>query len=237
MNSAGHAAKSKAAAPGMADARGIALGYEPPADGGSEGRLWIPVGGSHRVVADRARTARLLDAVLDLRPERRARTARLRAADLKPERRARLVVLGTEVGALSFAQRTALRARVAFLPAAGGLISHLNAWENIVLPLGFHHPERLHGIAGRVFELLAGLGTEPHALLAKLPEDMTLYEKKVAGCVRIMLEAPELVLAEDLTGGLEAFNERGRAAAGFAAAYHAACAGGTFIQLENAPDA
>ena len=221
MNSAGHAANSQAASPGMADVRGIALGYEPPPDEGSEGRLWIPVGGSHRIVADRARTARLLGAVLDVRPERRAR----------------LVVLESDVGALSFAERTALRARIAFLSADGGLISHLNAWENIVLPLGFHHPKRLHGIAGSVLDLLAGLGTEPRALLAKLPEDMTLYEKKAAGCVRIILEAPELVLAEDLTGGLEAFNERGRAAAGFAAAYHTACAGGTFIQLENAPDA
>lgn len=220
MNSAGHAAKSKATATGIADARGIALGYEPPADDGS-GRLWIPVGGSHRVVADRALKARLLDSVLELMPEPGAR----------------LVVLGTEVGALRLAERTALGARIAFLPAAGGLISHLNAWENIVLPLGFHHPERLRGIAGRVLELLAGLGTEPRALLAKLPEELTLYEKKAAGCVRIMLDAPELVLAEDLTGGLEAFNERERAAAGFPAAYHAACAGGTFIQLENAPDA
>jgi hypothetical protein len=234
MNSAGPAAKSKAAAPGMADVRGIALGYEPPAGDDGECRLWIPVGGSHRIVADRARTARLLDAVLDIRPEHRARKPRLHAADVRPERRARLVVLEAEVGALDFAERTALRARIAFLPAAGGLISHLNAWENIVLPLGFHSPERLHGIAGCVQDLLAGLGTEPHALLAKLPEEMTLYEKKVAGCVRMMLEAPELVLAEDLTGGLEAFDERGRAAAGFAATYLAACAGGTFIQLENA---
>lgn len=234
MNPAGHAAKAEA--PGMTDARGIALGYEPPEDRSSEGRLWIPVGGTHRVVADRDRKARLLEAVLNLRPERRVRKARPRAPDPKVERRAQLIVLGAKVGSLNFAERVALRARVAFLPAAGGLISHLNTWENIVLPLGFHHPKRLHGIEDRVLGLLAGLGTEPHALLAKLPEELTLYEKKVAGCVRIILEAPELVLADDLMGGLEAFNERGRAATGFAAAYHAACAGGTFIQMENAPD-
>ena len=125
---------------------------------------------------------------------------------------------------------------MAFLPAAGGLISHLNAWENILLPLGFHQPGRLRGITERVLDLLAGLGTEPRALLGKLPEEMTLYEKKAASCVRIMIEAPELVLAEDLTGGLEALDERGRAATGFAAAYLATCAGGTFIQLDNAPD-
>jgi len=231
MNSA--AANSKAASPGMADVRGIALGYEPAA---GEGRLWIPVGGSHRIVANHAHTTRLLDAVLEVRPERRARKPRPRSAEVTPDRRARLVLLGAEVGALSFAERTALRTRIAFLSTEGGLISHLNGWENIVLPLGFHHPERLHSIAGRVHDLLAELGTESRPLLAKIPDEMTLYEKKAAGCVRILLEAPELVLAEDLTGGLEAFNERGRAATGFAAAYHAACAGGTFIQLEYAPE-
>lgn len=236
MNSADQAAEENTVAPGKADARGIALGYEPPADRGGEARLWIPVGGSHRVVADRARKALLLDAVLEVRPERRSLRAWQHAPNATQERRARVVVLGTDIGALSFSQRAALRARVSYLSASGGLISHLNAWENIVLPLSFHHPKRVEGISGRVLELLAGLGTEPHALLAKLPEDLTLYEKKVAACVRIMLEAPELVLADDLTGGLDAFNERGRAATGFAAAYLAACKGGTFIQLENAPD-
>jgi cell division transport system ATP-binding protein len=167
----------------MADPRGIALGYEPPADRGGEGRLWIPVGGSHRVVADRERAGRLRDMVLDLMPEPGGR----------------LVVLGTEVGAVDPAERAAVRARVAFLPARGGLISHLNAWENIALPLGFHHPERLHGSAERVLDLLAGFGIEPRAMLAKLPDEMTLSEKRAAGCVRMLLEAPELVLAEDVT--------------------------------------
>lgn len=220
MSSAGPATKPKAAAPGTADARGIALGYEPPPERGGNGKLWIPAGGSHRVVADHARTARLRDIVLDLTPEPGAR----------------LVVLGNDVGALRAAERTALRSRIAFLPTDGGLISHLNCWENVILPLAIHHPKRVRDIAGRVLELLAGLGTEPHELLAKIPEEMTLYEKKAAGYVRILLEAPELVLAEDIAGGLDAFNERGRAATGFAAAYHAVCAGGTFVQLEYAPD-
>ena len=219
MNSAGRATETRAAAPGVADVRGIALGYEPPAGDNGDGRLWIPAGGSHRVVADRARTARLLAAILEL----------------KPERSARLVALGVEIGELRLAGRTALRARIAVLPAAGGLISHLNAWENIVLPLGFHHPERVRGSAAGVHTLLAGLGAEPRALLAKRPEVMTLYEKKLTGYVRILLEAPDLLLAVDLTGGLDAA-ERERAM-GFAGVYHATCPGGTFVQFEDAPDA
>lgn len=214
MSAAGRTTK-----PGAADAPGVALGYAPPPGDSGNGRIWITAGGRHRVhCANDARRTRLLAAVLDL----------------KLDRDARLVLLGAEVGALGRAERNALRARVGFLPAAGGLISHLNAWENIVLPLGVHHPERLQGSAARVHALLGEFGADPRALLAKLPEEMTLYEKKAAACVRMLLEAPELVLADDLAGGLDA---AGRARAeGFAEAYLAACPGGTFVQLDSAAE-
>jgi ABC-type transporter Mla maintaining outer membrane lipid asymmetry ATPase subunit MlaF len=196
----------------------VALGYEPPADRG-EGRIRIPMGGSHRVAGlSGTRKAGLLSAVLDL----------------KPELGARLVLLGLEVEELGPEERAALRARVAFLPAGGGLLSNLNAWENIVLPLGFHHPERLRGVAAQVDDLLEGLGADPRGLLAKLPERMSAYEKKLAGYVRILLETPELVVVEDLRAGLDAA-ERG-AATGFLQTYEARCPGGTFVQLEGSQE-
>ena len=216
MSASGHAVAF--AAP--AGTRGAALGYEPPADEPNAGRVWIASGGSHRVAApDEAFRSRLLHAVLDFR-----------IVD-----GARLVLLGAEVAALRPAERAALRARIGFLPRNGGLISHLNGWENIALPMGYHDPRRLREAAPRVYPLLEELGTEPGRLLSKLPEDMTLYEKKVAGYVRILLEAPDLVLVEDLNGGLEP-GERAKAA-GFASAYLARCPQGTFVQLEGAPDA
>ncbi|HTF16343.1 MAG TPA: hypothetical protein VK643_16925 [Burkholderiales bacterium] len=196
----------------------VALGYEPPA--GEDGRIWIPKGGNHQVAGlSDARKARLLGAVLDL----------------KSELGARLVLLGLEVDGLGPAERAALRARVAFLPADGGLLSNLNAWENIVLPLGFHAPRRMHGAAAEVNGLLEELGADPRSLLAKLPERMSAYEKKLAGYVRILLENPELVLVEDLLGGLDAADRAG--AAGFLPAYQARCPGGTFVQIEGSPEA
>jgi ABC-type lipoprotein export system ATPase subunit len=197
---------------------GVALGYEPHGDRG-EGRIWIPMGGSHRI-ADMTdtRKAGLLSAILDL----------------KSELGARFVLLGLDVDGLAPAERAALRARVAFLPAGGGLLSNLNAWENIVLPLGFHHPERLRGVAGEVNGLLKGLGADPHGLLAKLPERMSVYEKKLVGYVRILLESPELVLVEDLRAGLDA-PERA-AAAGFLKTYEARRPKGTFVQLEGSQE-
>jgi hypothetical protein len=67
-----------------------------------------------------------------------------------------------------------------------------------------------------------------------MPEDMTAYERKLAGYVRMRLCDPRLVLAEDPGGGLGA-GER-RRAAGFAAAYLADNPEGTFVQLEDVPD-
>ena len=196
---------------------GMALGYEPPAEHGGDGRLWIAAGGRHVHVAGDVQRKRLLSAVLNVNPEPGAK----------------LVLLGADAGALGQAGRSALRARIAFLPAAGGLLSNLNAWENMVLPLGFHHPERLRGIAARVHELVAGLGADPGGLLAKLPEQMTLYEKKLTGYVRILLEGPELLIAENLAGGLNA--AEGEMARRFPSAYFASCPPGTFVQLEDAP--
>ena len=198
-------------------ATGVALGYEPPPDHREE-RVWIPMGGSHRArgLSD-SQKKRLVSAVLDVRPELQAR----------------LVLLGSDVDGLRPEERAALRDRIAFLPAGGGLLSNLNAWENIVLPTGFHHPERLDEAAAQVADLLRALGAEPHSLLAKLPERMTEYEKKLTGYVRIVLEKPDLILVEEARSMDSA--ERG-GVAGFSAAYLASCPGGTFVQLEVAPD-
>jgi len=194
----------------------VALGYEPP--DGQGGRVWIPLGGSHRAAAQsETQRKRLVAAVLEVRAE--------------PE--ARLVLLGVEVEGLRPAGRAALRERVAFLPADGGLLSNLNAWENIVLPTGFHRPRRMRAIEAQVGELLRGFGADPRSLLDKLPEKMTAYERKLTGYVRISLEKPDLMLVEDPQGGLDAAERA--AAAQFPAAYLESCPGGTFVQLEVAP--
>lgn len=204
----------------MSAAAGVALGYEPVAeDQRREARIWIAPGGSHVVPAvSAAFKSALLSAVLELRPRNDAR----------------VVVLGAEIDALPPKARAGLRAQVAFLPANGGLISHLNGWENIALPIGYHAPKRLRGLAPEVYAMLEQFGADARSLLARLPEEMTLYERKLAGYVRMRLGRPKLVLAEDLGAGLGA-GER-RRAAGFAAAYLADCPEGTFIQLEDVPD-
>jgi len=216
MNCANQPAAATIQAPLALETSGVGLACELPADSGSDGGIWIPAGVSFRIrIANPVHRARLLAAIFDLVPD----------PDL------RLVLLGAELSALGMAERIALRARLAFLAAAGGLLSNLSAWENIVLPLGCHHPQRLHGIGAEVDALVSELGGVPKLLLGKLPEEMTLLEKKMTGFVRILLEAPDLVLVENFAAGLDS---AGRARLPyFANTYHARHPGGTFVQLED----
>ncbi|OFW16449.1 MAG: hypothetical protein A3H27_02065 [Acidobacteria bacterium RIFCSPLOWO2_02_FULL_59_13] len=216
MNTANQPVVAGARLPQALETSGVGLACELPADSGSDGRIWIPTGVSLRIrIANPAHRARLLAAIFDIEPD----------PDL------RLVLLGAEVNALSVEERTALRARLAFLASAGGLLSNLDAWENIILPLGCHHPERLQGIAVEVRALITELGAAPELLLAKLPEEMTPLERKITGFVRILLEAPDLVLVENFAAGLDSA-ERTRLSY-FANTYHARHPGGTFVQLED----
>jgi ABC-type lipoprotein export system ATPase subunit len=191
----------------------VILGYEPRADEEQPSRVWVESQGTHRVAA--ACKAELI-AAMQL---------------LKAPKGGRLVVLGTPVAELGEAERAALRARVGFVPAHGGLISNLNAWENISLPVGYHAPARLPRVPAQVRSLLEDLGGTDPDVLAKLPEHMTLYEKRLAAYIRALLEEPQLLVVENLAAGLGP-TKRKRAAR-FAEAYHARCPGGTYVQLDD----
>jgi ABC-type molybdate transport system ATPase subunit len=68
-------------------------------------------------------------------------------------------------------------------------------------------------------------------VLRKLPEELTLYEKRLVAYVRALLEKPALLLVETAAAGLGPTKRRRTAR--FAEAYHARCAGGTYVQLEE----
>jgi ABC-type transporter Mla maintaining outer membrane lipid asymmetry ATPase subunit MlaF len=183
------------------------------ADGESAERIWLEAPGTHSVAT--VRKNELLAAVLDLRPRGGAR----------------LFVLGTEVGALDEPQRLALLGKVGFVPASGGLISSLNGWENVTLPVAYHQPQRIPHLFDEVRELLEDLGGVEDDLLRKLPEEMTPYEKRLTAYVRALLEKPALLLVETAAAGLGPTKRRRTAR--FAEAYHARCPGGTYVQLEE----
>jgi len=189
------------------------LGYEPVADDESPERVWVDTPGCHSVSC--AYQDELLAALVDL----------------KTPRGARLLLFGTDVGPLPEAERLALMRRVGFVPASGGLISSLNAWENISLPVAYHAPQRLARAADEVRVLLDDLGGVDDGLLAKLPENMTLYERRLAAYIRALLEDPELLVVENLSAGLGPTKRR--RVARFADVYRARCPGGTFVQFDG----
>ena len=189
------------------------LGYEPLPGEETAERIWLEAPGTHRVAT--SCKDELLDAIHGLRPPGGAR----------------LFVLGSEVGRLGEAERLALLGRVGYVPANGGLLSSLNGWENITLPVSYHAPQRMAQLFDQVHEVLEDLGGVDDDLLRKLPEEMTLYEKRLAAYVRALLEKPALLLVETAAAGLGP-TKRKRTAR-FAEAYHARCAGGTYVQLEE----
>jgi ABC-type transporter Mla maintaining outer membrane lipid asymmetry ATPase subunit MlaF len=188
------------------------LGYEPARDGEAPERVWLDMPGSHRVSC--TYKDELLAALHDLRPSKGAR----------------LVLFGADVDALGEAERAALMRRVGFVPANGGLMSSLNAWENISLPVAYHAPRKLPEALREVHALLRELGGVGDGLLGKLPEHMTLYERRLAAYIRALLEDPELLVVESLAAGLGPTKRR--RAARFAEVYQARRPGGTFVQFD-----
>ena len=95
---------------------------------------------------------------------------------------------------------------VVIVPHNGGLISNLRVWENIILPVQYHGILLPGNLEDRVSELLDQCGlsdqTMVSALMLKLPDQLSLYEKRLAGFVRAMLMGPQLILYDGLTEGL-----------------------------------
>ena len=191
---------------------GTALSYNDPAGL----TLRVPVGGSYRLaVANSAERSRLLEMLMDF----------------EPPSNLRLVVLEKEVSSLDLEDARSVRGRIGFVPASGGLLSHLNAWENMVLPLGYHRPERLAGAAAQVYGILDQLELDAPSLLAKLPESMNSHEVKAACFIAAVLEGPDLMVFEAVAS--ETVNLDLDHVLKFAKAYALICPNGTFLVVEG----
>lgn len=140
-----------------------------------------------------------------------------------------LVLFGADVREASDAERSRLVRRIGYVPANGGLLSNLNAWENISLPIAYHAPQNLGGALAEVHALLDELGGVDDELLAKLPDDMTLYERRLAAYVRALLDGPDLLVVDDAETGLGAAKRR--RASRFAEVYRTRFPGGTYVEF------
>lgn len=87
----------------------------------------------------------------------------------------------------------------------GGLIGNLTAAENIALPLHYHAIKSESQASGTVtlFYRCGLIGEhEMPVLLAKLPEQMSAYEKRLVGFMRAICIEPELIVYDGIYDGL-----------------------------------
>ena len=174
-------------------------------------------------------------------------TQRLRLPDT--EAKARLVgaVLATRCGAdeelelfgravrgLGRAQRAELHDRIGVVTQAMGLISNLNAWENISLPAAYHGTRPIAQVARTAHEALQSLGADPRRFLARLPDEMDAFEKKLVAFLRLLAKDPPLAVIDGLGEGLN--REQSARAARFEAEYRARRPEGTLLFVELAEE-
>ena len=123
--------------------------------------------------------------------------------DARCERNEELDLLGEDVAHLRPAARASLRRRIGALTPAVPLISNLNVWENISLPAAYHGKPPLGQIAEAAQRTLAALGADPERLLARLPDDLGAFERKLVEFTRLMVAVPELAVFDALGDGLD----------------------------------
>jgi ABC-type transporter Mla maintaining outer membrane lipid asymmetry ATPase subunit MlaF len=95
--------------------------------------------------------------------------------------------------------RTRLRLGLVF--EGGHLFHHLTVWENVALPLRYHHDLSRADAAAAVGELLACLELEPWA--DSLPGTLGRGWQKRAGLARALALKPEVLLVDNPLAGLD----------------------------------
>ena len=95
-----------------------------------------------------------------------------------------------------------IRSRCAVLPAKTQMVSNLDVFSNVALPLRYHHGGDEVTIRGKVMDALHKLGLEKEA--GHRPVQLTTDQQRFVGIARAIVCQPELFLLED---PYEGFNE------------------------------
>jgi predicted ABC-type transport system involved in lysophospholipase L1 biosynthesis ATPase subunit len=197
-----------------------ALRYDLRRDGRAPVFVEVPGGTTQRVrLPDSDAKARLVGAVL---------ATRCGAGEV-------LELFGETVNGLKRAERARLHDRIGVLTQAMGLISNLNAWENISLQAAYHGTHPVARIAKTAREALAALGADPQRFLARLPDEMNPFERKLVAFVRLLAKEPALAVIDGLGEGLS--REQSALAARFEAEYRARQPEGTLLFVDLAEEA
>ena len=196
-----------------------ALRYDLRREGRTPLALEVPAGRTQRLrLPDAEARTRLVGAVL---------TTRCAANE-------ELELFGGTVRGLKRPERARLHDRIGVLTPAMGLISNLNAWENISLQAASHGTRSLAQIAKTACDALVSLGADPQRFLARLPDEMDAFEKKLVAFLRLLAKEPELALIDGLSEGLD--REQAARAARFEAEYRTRQPEGTLLFVDLAEE-
>lgn len=145
-----------------------------------------------------------------------------------------LQLFGIPVAGLRARERAGLRTRTGAVSKVVGLVTSLNAWENISLPAAYHGHPQLHDVVRLAHETLSAFGIEPDRFHARLPDELGMLERKVAAFIRALVTAPELMLFDALQDGLNP--QECRRVSEFESVYRARQPTGTVLYVEVKED-
>jgi phospholipid/cholesterol/gamma-HCH transport system ATP-binding protein len=97
------------------------------------------------------------------------------------------------------AVETCMPGGVGWIPASGGLISNLKAWENITLPLWFHTSRQVLATEEAVARWLSELKLDKQEwekFMASPAARLKPWERKLAGLLRGLIQAPQLLVVD-----------------------------------------
>jgi cell division transport system ATP-binding protein len=112
----------------------------------------------------------------------------------------RLTILGTEIGRARRGQLPALRRQIGVVFQDFRLLPHLNAFDNVALPLRLAgHPEGR--VRADVTEMMRWVGLSKRAQAR--PAEMSGGEQQRVAISRAVVSRPALLLADEPTGNLD----------------------------------
>jgi phospholipid/cholesterol/gamma-HCH transport system ATP-binding protein len=150
---------------------------------------------------DRGGTAKILFDSED----RKNQFFRLLAGRRRPET-GKILFFDEDLFAREEDERVALFQRIGVVPADGGMISNLKAWENLLLPAWYHRgltAEQAERPVAEIFDQLGPGETGLKQRMGELPDRLSLYERRVVALARAMLMEPDILIYDFTFTGLE----------------------------------
>jgi phospholipid/cholesterol/gamma-HCH transport system ATP-binding protein len=127
-------------------------------------------------------------------------------AGLQRPEAGKILFFGEDLFAHEESERLALFRRIGVVPAHGGLISNLKAWENLLLPAWYHRgltAEQAEQPVAEIFDQLEPDEAGLQQRMGELPGQLSLYERRVVALARAMLMDPDILIYDFTFTGLE----------------------------------